>query len=127
MNDHLANDDPWDGFHEIRDPFQVGKGSSLHHCSQRPPSRAISSVVAVVKVDVPRRFVPAMPPRAQNVAVAGVVNGTLQQFAHASAREQLVVVDEPQHQLGGELIYAKCRLLWDDCRQRTHFSTRGSQ
>jgi hypothetical protein len=48
----------------------------------------------VGQVDVPRRFGPAMPPRAQDVAIARVVHATLQQFAHASAREQLVVVDQ---------------------------------
>ena len=62
-----------------------------------------------------------MPPRAQDVAVARVVHGTLQQFAYASAGEQLVVVDESQHQLGCQLIYAKRRLLCDDCR-RIHFN-----
>ena len=54
--------------------------------------------------------------------VARVVHGTLQQFTHASAREQLVVVDESQYQLGCQLICAKRRLLWDD-RQRIHFSS----
>ena len=62
------------------------KAFSLISRAQRPPFRAISSVVAVGQVDVPRRFGPAMPPRAQDVAIAHVVHATLQQFAHASAR-----------------------------------------
>ena len=91
--------------------------------AQRPPPRAIGGIVAVGQVDVPRRFGPAMPPRAQDVAVARVVHGTLQHLAYASAGEQLVVFNESQHQLGCQLIYAKCRLLLvESCRRRIHFS-----
>ena len=97
------------------------KAFSFSSRAQRPPSRAIGGVVAVGGVDVPRRNGPAMPPRAQDVAVARVVHGTLQHLAYASAGEQLVVFNESQHQLGCQLIYAKCRLLWDD-RQRIHIS-----
>ena len=86
--------------------------------AQRPPPRAIGGVVAVGQVDVPRRFGPAMLPRAQDVALAGVVHNTLQQFAHASACEQLVVVNESQHQLGCQLICAKRRRLRVCWRQR---------
>ena len=99
------------------------KAFSFSSRAQRPPSRAIGGVVAVGGVDVPRRNGPAMPPRAQDVAVARVVHGTLQHLAYASAGEQLVVFNESQHQLGCQLIYAKCRLLLvESCRRRIHFS-----
>ena len=85
--------------------------------AQRPPPRAIGGIVAVGQVDVPRRF-GGDARRAQDVAVARVVHGTLQHLAYASAGEQLVVFNESQHQLGCQLIYAKCRLLLvESCRR----------
>ncbi len=93
--------------------------------AQRPPSRAIGGVVAVGQVDVPRRFGPAMPPRAQDVAFAGVVYAAFQHLAHASAGEQLVVLDQSQHQLGCQLICAKRRLLWVCWRQRMSHANSG--
>ena len=88
MDDHLS-----EGLHAMKDMIDK-KVYSFSIRAQRPPSRAVGVVIAVGQVDVPRRFGPAMPPRAQDVALARVVHGTLQQFAHASAREQLVVVDQ---------------------------------